>query len=164
MVDTKEQERLRALRGYDILDTQPSRDFDRIVEDAAESFDTPIALISLVDADRQWFKAKVGLDVSETPRSISFCSYAVASGKTLIVEDATKDDRFMNNPMVLGDPSIRFYAGTPLETSQGHNIGTVCVIDRKPRRLDSVVVAEKLQRFADRVLDLIETKRQRATI
>ncbi len=150
-----EYERLRALKGYGILDTEDDPVFDAFAEEAAETFDVPIALISLVDSDRQWFKARFGLDVKETPRTISFCSHAVASGKTLIVNDAANDQRFKSNPLVKGDPSIRFYAGAPLRTPEGHSIGTVCVIDRRPRQyLDNMAVS-KLESLADKVMKTV---------
>ena len=98
--------------------------------------DTPIALISLVDDRRQWFKSRVGLDVSETPRDI-FCTYTITGEQIFEVPDALQDPRFRDNPLVQGDPHIRFYAGTPLTSPDGHNLGTLCVIDRKPRRLSS---------------------------
>lgn len=128
-----EASRLAALRRYEILDTGSEEAFDRIVELAAAMFDVPIALISLVDEDRQWFKAKVGIDATQTPRSWAFCDHAIRDGDALVVADARDDERFANNPLVTGDPNIRFYAGAVIETAEGDGLGTVCVIDRKPR-------------------------------
>ncbi|WP_137681708.1 GAF domain-containing protein [Aurantiacibacter suaedae] len=132
-MDAREKKRLQTLHGYRLLDTPSEPEFDSIVGRAAERFQTPIALMSLVDADRQWFKAKIGLDVDETPRSISFCTYAIQDDGVMVVEDASEDERFIRNPLVLGDPSIRFYAGAPVVAEDGSKLGTLCIIDRKPR-------------------------------
>jgi len=128
-----EAKRLEALRAYEVLDTPPERAFDGLVEVAARVCEAPIALISLVDQDRQWFKARVGLEAHETPRDISFCTHAVEADADLIVPDAALDPRFAGNPLVTGDPFIRFYAGTVLRSSGGLPLGTLCVIDTKPR-------------------------------
>jgi GAF domain-containing protein len=136
-----ETDRLAALRRLLLLDTPPEERFDRIVEFAAEEFDVPIVLMSLVDSDRQWFKAKTGLPVCETPRSISFCGHAIHSGDFTIVPDATLDERFTDNPLVIGEPHIRFYAGAPLELKSGQKIGTLCLIDTVPRTLDALALA-----------------------
>ncbi|HEX6862940.1 MAG TPA: GAF domain-containing sensor histidine kinase [Thermoanaerobaculia bacterium] len=129
-----EPERLAALRRYRILDTLPEQVYDDLTRLAAHICQTPIALVSLIDAQRQWFKSRVGLEVPQTDRAYSFCAHAVASRETLIVPNALEDGRFAGNPLVTGDPEIRFYAGTPLLSSDGHALGTLCVIDRKPRR------------------------------
>ncbi len=134
-VPDDEDARLRALARYQILDTVPEREFDALTEIAAHILDVPIVLISIVAADRQWFKARHGLDVSETPRDVSFCGHAVAAKATLIVPDALADARFADNPLVTGDPHVRFYAGVPLETPEGQALGTLCAIDRQPREL-----------------------------
>jgi GAF domain-containing protein len=133
--------RLRALYELLILDTPPEERYDRIVGFAAAEFDMPIALISLVDRERQWFKARVGLGLCETRRDISFCGHAVYQRATLVVEDAALDARFADNPLVTGAPHVRFYAGAPLELADGTILGTLCLIDTRPRRLDSVDLA-----------------------
>ncbi|MCJ2188871.1 GAF domain-containing protein [Novosphingobium beihaiensis] len=155
---TGEQERLDALRSYNILDTLPEPGFDALVCEAAQQFDTPIALISLVDEERQWFKAAIGLDVSETPRSISFCAHAIRSEDIFLVADALADPVFSNNPLVQKDPGIRFYAGAPIETKEGHKLGTICVIDRSPRNMLPSDTKQTLKGLADKVMALIESR------
>ena len=131
----REQKRLAALRSYEILDTQPEPQFDRIVRIAAELLQMPISLVTLVDSTRQWFKARQGLDVPETPRSMAFCSHAIEGSDVMVVENALDDQRFAANPLVTAAPNIRFYAGAPLCDGRGNNLGTLCVIDDKPRSL-----------------------------
>jgi GAF domain-containing protein len=130
-----EAKRLKVLWQYEVLDTVPEEVFDDLTELAAKICEAPIALISLVDEDRQWFKSKVGLTVSETSRNHSFCAYAITQPDLFIVPDATKDPRFARNPLVTAEPNIRFYAGAPLITPDGHALGTLCVIDKVPRTL-----------------------------
>ncbi len=127
--------RLKVLWQYDVLDTVPEEVFDDLTELAARICEAPIALISLVDEDRQWFKSKVGITMKETSRDVSFCSHAIRQQGLFIVADATKDARFSQNPLVTSDPKIRFYAGAPLITPDGHALGTLCVIDKVPREL-----------------------------
>lgn len=132
-----ESARLLALTQCSILDTPPEERFDRITRLAQTLFGTEMALVSLVDADRQWFKSRQGLDASETPRDISFCGHAILGADILEVADARQDPRFVDNPLVVGPPHIRFYAGAPLKTADGHRVGTLCIIDSKPRQLTS---------------------------
>ena len=135
MRTSKETQRLRVLWQYDVLDSVPEEVFDDLTELAARICEAPIALITLVDEDRQWFKSKVGVSISETSRDISFCGHAIGQHDLFIVADATKDERFAHNPLVTSDPQIRFYAGAPLITPDGHALGTLCVIDKVPREL-----------------------------
>ncbi len=130
-----EKKRLKVLWEYSILDTVPEEIFDDLTELAAKICEAPIALISLVDERRQWFKSKVGLGVRETTRDVSFCAYALNQTDLFIVPDATADKRFAKNPLVKCDPHIRFYAGAPLVTPDGYVLGTLCVIDKVPRQL-----------------------------
>jgi GAF domain-containing protein len=155
---TLEVARLEALRQYSILDTPPEQTYDDITSLAAFICNVPIALISLVDADRQWFKSKVGLNVNETPRDISFCTHAILSKSMFVVNDALSDDRFVNNPLVTGSSGIRFYVGVPLVTPSEHAIGTLCVIDRHPRDL-SEAQKKTLEALARQVVTQLELKR-----
>lgn len=130
-----EAERLEALRKYEILDTEPEMAYDDLALLASHICETPMAAITMVDADRQWFKARVGLAVPETPRSISFCTHAIEQRGIYVVPDALADAKLRDNPQVTGDPHIRFYAGAPLIAREGHALGTLCVVDHKPRHL-----------------------------
>lgn len=134
-IPANEQERLSALRSLNILDTPSEPAYDDLTKLAAFVCDAPMASISLIDEDRQWFKSKVGLDLPGTPRSISFCGHAINQDDLFVVEDATKDTRFQENPLVLDTPGIRFYAGMPIISPDGFNVGTLCVLDRQPREL-----------------------------
>lgn len=133
---TLEAARLDTLASCGIVDTPSEPAFDAVVRLAQRMFDVPIALISLVTDTRQWFKARAGLDVPETPRDIAFCSYTIMSQNVLVVPDATLDPHFANNPLVTGAPYIRFYAGAPIAIQGQTLLGTVCIIDTKPRQLD----------------------------
>ncbi|WP_161595920.1 ATP-binding protein [Flavisphingopyxis soli] len=130
---SEERARLAALDSYAVLDTAPEQAFDDIARLAARLCGTPSAFVSLVDRDRQWFKARVGVDPSETPRNIAFCDHAIRGDAVMIVPDTARDPRFADNPLVTGDPFVRFYAGAPIIDSDGHALGTVCVIDTQPR-------------------------------
>ena len=125
--------RLDELQRLGILDTAQEERFDRYTKPARRLFDMPIVLVSLVDSNRQWFKSRVGLAATETPRDISFCGHAILEEQPLIIEDASADKRFHDNPLVTTDPNIRFYAGCPVKGPDGHPLGTICLIDREPR-------------------------------
>ncbi len=129
----EEENRIQALHELEILDTPPEERFDRITKIAQIMFDVPIALVSLVDSNRQWFKSCAGLSARETPRSMSFCSHAILNEDIMTIEDATTDNRFSDNPLVTGDPFIRFYAGKPIRGQDNKMLGTLCIIDKKPR-------------------------------
>lgn len=133
-----EEARLQALYALCLLDTPAEERFDRVVRFAAEQLDMPIALVSLVDRERQWFKSRLGVELEETGRDVSFCSHAIVKAEVFVVEDARLDPRFAANPLVTGGPRVRFYAGAPLSAPGGHRIGTLCVIDTVPRRLGAL--------------------------
>lgn len=167
-----ETTRLAALESLRVLDTAPEDRFDRIVRLAAWVADAPIALLSLVDDRRQWFKARVGLDAAETPREHAFCAHVVADGRPLWVADATLDARFRDNPLVTGAPGIRFYFGSPVRLSNGAVVGTVCVIDHVARLKDQALVtriedlaaaaAAELERRAGETADFVRDLAQAA--
>jgi len=157
---TKEADRLEALRRYNILDTPPDEAIDAIAKAAADICETPIALVSLVDASRQWFKASLGVPISETSREHAFCAHAIEVPEELmVVEDATKDDRFQDNPLVTGEPNIRFYSGKPLLSPDGHALGTLCVIDDQPRQL-SELQEKALSSLGDAVMAILNRQQQ----
>ncbi|BAO62679.1 GAF domain/diguanylate cyclase domain-containing protein [Pseudomonas protegens Cab57] len=150
--------RIQTLRELNVLDTSPEERFDRLTRLAKRLFNVPIALVSLVDADRQWFKSCVGLDVSETSRDISFCGHAILGDQILTVPDAGLDERFHDNPLVVGEPGIRFYAGCPLTVTNGSKLGTLCLIDIKPRDLDDEdrALLRDLARMAEQELAAVQ--------
>jgi two-component sensor histidine kinase len=153
--------RLASLRRYEILDTTPEADFDDIVQVVAMICKAPVCTISLVDEGRQWFKAKVGFNYTETPRDSSICAHAILQPGLFVVPDTTKDERFRDNPGVTGAPHVRFYAGAPLRTPEGLPLGTVCVLDTKPRDLDESQRA-LLRLMANQVMKLLELRRSNA--
>ena len=156
-----EVQRLGSLHALDILDTPPEPAFDRITRLASKQFDVPIALISLIDPARQWFKSKVGLSLDETPRADSFCQFAIMEGRVMQVLDASRDPRFADNVLVTGDPRIRYYAGAPLTTGKGFRLGTLCLIDTKARRALSQDQEAQLRDLADLVIHEMELRRLR---
>ena len=155
-----ELNRLKALKNYNILDTVNERDFDRFTELASIICEVPISLISLLDEKRQWFKSKVGIEVNETSRSLAFCQYAIMSDELFEVQDATKDIRFSDNPLVKEDPLIKFYAGWPLIDPNGFALGTLCVIDRVPKKLTDLQ-SRALKLLSEEVISLIVERRKK---
>jgi GAF domain-containing protein len=132
-----EAARVAALNRYAILDSEPEQSFDDLVTLAAHICQVPMAMLSLVDDHRQWFKSKLGVQVRETPRESSICAHAIQQGDLFVVPDTLQDPRFRDNPLVTGEPHIRFYAGAPLINEDGFALGTLCVVDREPRQLDA---------------------------
>ncbi len=160
--DDAETLRLAALADLNVLDTRADQAYDDLTRLAASRLDAPIALITLVDSDRQWFKSRVGLQVAETPREHSFCAHAIVKpDEVFVVTDASQDPRFARNPLVVGDPGIRFYAGAPLVTSTGQTVGALCIIDRKPRTIDASDI-EELRFLARQVVYRLEQDKDKA--
>ncbi len=157
-IPTNEIARLEALRSYEVLGTSPEEAFDDFTLIASRVCGVPIALISLIDEKRQWFKSRVGLDATETPRELAFCAHSILDESVMVVPDATKDERFSANPLVTADPSIRFYAGAPLIDQGGFGLGTLCVIDRCPREF-SKEDADTLRLLAKRVVHQLELRK-----
>ncbi|AXC14914.1 diguanylate cyclase/phosphodiesterase (GGDEF & EAL domains) with PAS/PAC sensor(s) [Acidisarcina polymorpha] len=156
-----ELERLRVLEETELLDSGHEDEFDNLVRLASVICETPIALVTLVDSQRQWFKASIGMEVRETPREVAFCAHTIAQDDLMLVEDATRDTRFADNPLVTGDPGIRFYAGVPLELMDGVRLGSLCVIDRKPRVLSDAQI-EALRLLAEQAVKQISMRRFQA--
>ena len=156
-----EAARLAALADYGVLDTAPEEAFDRLTRLACDLFDAPIALVSLVDQDRQWFKSRCGVDVDQTPRSWAFCAHAIeqAAGSIMVIEDTRADPRFVCNPLVVSEAGFRFYMGAVLTDADGHNLGTLCVIDQKPRPAPSPTDIERLKSLAAIVVDELALRR-----
>jgi GAF domain-containing protein len=154
-----ERKRLKVLWQYEVLDTVPEALFDDLTELAACICEAPIALVSLVDEKRQWFKSKFGTTLKETSRDISFCSHAIEQPDLFIIPDATKDSRFANNPLVVSDPRIRFYAGAPLIAPDGYAVGTLCIIDKVPRELRSEQ-KQALRILARHIVSQLELRRR----
>lgn len=159
-VPDNEQERIRALNEYSILDTLPEKDFDDITKLASEICQLPISTITLIDSKRQWFKSNLGLTDSETPREFAFCAHAINNpAEIMVVPDSRKDIRFADNPYVTGTPHVIFYAGVPLTNPEGYTLGTLCVIDNKPRELTAQQYTA-LQVLANMVVKLFELRRK----
>lgn len=157
-VPPEEAKRLESLRGYAILDTAAEKAFDDITKLAAEVCETPVALLSFVDSERQWFKSNVGLPVTELRRDVSFCAHAILETGLMEVKDARADERFADNPAVVNAPNVRFYAGMPLVTQDGYGLGTLCVVDWKPRELTEAQ-REKMKALAASAMMLLEMRR-----
>jgi signal transduction histidine kinase len=153
-----EVERLRVLRDLDVLDTAAESDYDDVVTLAAQICGVPMSLVSLIDADRQWFKARIGLDATETSRDVSFCAHAILGKDLMVVPDAATDARFADHPAVTQTPGVRFYAGAPLVTTDGFALGTLCVVDATPRRL-SLAQLQALRALARQVTAQLELRR-----
>lgn len=150
--------RVAALQKYAILDTEPEQAFDDLVLLASFICNTPMAMISLVNEDRQWFKSKIGVSISETPREIAFCATAIRQPDVFVIPDTLNDERFRNNPLVTSEPNIRFYAGAPLVNEEGFALGTICVVDRTPREFGTGQQAA-LQALSRLVLAQLEFRR-----
>jgi len=162
--DSAEKARQAELNSYRLLDTLEEQAYDDLTRMAASVCGVPIALISLIDENRQWFKSRIGLQASESPREFSFCAHAIRRpGDVTVVADATQDERFATNPLVTGEPNIRFYAGAPLVSAGGQALGTLCVIDTKPRELDAKQL-ETLQFLAKQVMQKLEERRRALAI
>lgn len=158
-IPNNEKERLNILKSYSLLDSLPEKEYDDITFLAASICETPVSYISLIDERRQWFKSKFGLDISHTPREISFCAHAIANNdQVMIVNDARNDHRFFDNPLVIGDPHIIFYVSIPLLSKEGYPLGTLCVVDKKPRMLNEKQL-NALKILSNQVVELFEARK-----
>jgi GAF domain-containing protein len=162
-IPENESERLAALRELEVLDTDAEKVFDDLTRLATYICKTPIALITLLDSDRQWFKSKLGITQSETSRDAAFCAHAIMQTDTFVVPNALEDERFKTNPLVNAEPAIRFYAGSPLTTSEGYKLGTLCVIDKVPRELSDGQLAA-LRALSFQVTTQLELRREVARL
>jgi signal transduction histidine kinase len=158
-----ENERIGELRNLNILDTEQEKDFDELVELASIICGVPISLVTLIDVDRQWFKSKKGLDVDSTHRDVSFCGHAINDDEIFVIENAEADKRFYDNPLVTGDPNIRFYAGMPIKSGNGFNLGTLCVIDTKPKKLSELQL-KALKILGSQASNLIELREKKSEL
>jgi signal transduction histidine kinase len=158
-IPENEKERMKALKSFSVLDTFSEKEYDEITLLASIICDTPMSLITLIDEDRQWFKSKVGIDIEETPRELSFCGHAILNGgKLFTVEDSRLDERFYDNPFVTGPPDVVFYAGAPLVTSDGLSLGTLCVLDSKPKTL-TPMQQKAMEVLSNKIISLFELKK-----
>lgn len=163
-IPNNEEERLKVLKKYSILDSLPEEEYDAITKIASSICDTPIALVSIIDEKRQWFKSNHGMETKETHRDLAFCAHSILNPNEIFeVEDATKDERFFDNPLTTGAPNVIFYAGAPLNTSEGYPLGTLCVIDNKPKKLNDTQ-KEALNLLANQVVRLFELRKSNAKL
>ncbi len=160
---THEAERIKALHKYELLDTPPDGSFNKMAELAAKIFNVPIAIISMVDTDRIWFKSHFGLEINEIGRDPGLCASAILSNDVYLIEDARADPRSLANPLVTGEFGLQFYAAAPLTTTDGHNLGTLCIIDKRQRFINSDQQA-MLKQMADIIVDEIELRLQSRTL